>query len=103
MSPDGGMALVFGITNSSTFPAAAYSMAAPGGSFTSINIAAAGTGPDNGFGATAPFGGVGRWGDYSNGEIIPGTQKVWLATQYIPNSGDGNENWGDRIFEVTTP
>jgi hypothetical protein len=103
MSPDGGMAVVFGITNSSTFPAAAYSLAAPGGSFTSINIAAAGTDPDNGFGATAAFGGVGRWGDYSNGEIIPGTQKVWLATQDIPNSGDGNENWGDRIFEVTTP
>jgi hypothetical protein len=103
MSPDGGMALVFGITSHGTFPSAAYSTAAPGGSFTSIHIAAAGTGPDNGFGATKAFGGVGRWGDYSNGEIIPGTQKVWLATQYIPNRGDGNENWGDRIFEITTP
>jgi hypothetical protein len=103
MSPDGGMALVAGITSPGTFPSAAYSLAKPGKSFKVLRIAAAGTGPDNGFGATAAFGGVGRWGDYSNGEIIPGTQKVWLATQYIPNRGDGNENWGDRIFEVTTP
>jgi hypothetical protein len=103
MSPDGGMALVFGLGGPGTFPSAAYSTAAPGGSFTSIQIASAGTGPDRAFGATKAFGGVGRWGDYSNGEIIPGTQKVWLATQYIHNRGDGNENWGDRIFEVTAP
>ncbi len=39
-------------------------------------------------------------GDYSNGQIIPGTNKVWLATQYIPNNGDGNANWGNRVIEL---
>ena len=40
------------------------------------------------------------WSDYSNGRIVPGTDQVWLATQYIPNSGDGNANRGDRIFQL---
>ena len=51
-------------------------------------------------GLTKKFGSVGRWGDYSNGQIIPGTNQVWLATQYIPNNGNGNANWGNRILEL---
>ena len=34
------------------------------------------------------------------GRSSPGTNTVWLATQYVPNNGDGNENWGNRIFEL---
>ncbi len=45
------------------------------------------------------FGGVGRWGDYSNGEVDP-SGNFWLATQYIPNNGDEVANWGNRIFEI---
>ena len=79
---------------------AAYSAAAPGAGFGSVHLAGAGVAPDNGFAGTASYGGVARWGDYSNGQIIPGTNTLWLATQYIPNNGDGNENWGNRIFEL---
>lgn len=100
-TPDGNMAMVFGLGGPSTYLSAAYAVMLNGSTgFGSLRVAGAGTGPDNGFTATAGFGGVGRWGDYSNGEILPGTNQVWLATQYIPNNGDQFANWGDRIFEV---
>jgi hypothetical protein len=102
MTDNGDLALTYGLTGPSTFPSAAYSVAR-NNSFKFVKIPAAGTGPDNGFTATRQYGGAGRWGDYSNGEIIPGTNRVWLATQYIPNSGTGNSNWGNRIFELKLP
>jgi len=55
---------------------------------------------DLSFTGAQEFGGVGRWGDYSNGQIIAGTNRVWLATQYIRNEGDGIANWGNRIWEL---
>ncbi len=100
MTQNGAMAMTFGFGGPGTFLSAAYATAPPGGRFGNIKIAGAGVAPDNGFTGTKPFGGVGRWGDYSNGQIIVGTNKVWLATQYIPNNGDGNANWGNRILEV---
>ncbi len=100
MTADGSMELVFGMGGPGTFLSAAYSVAAPGMAFHNVKVAAAGTGPDNGFTGAKQYGGVGRWGDYSNGEIIPGTDRVWLATQYIPNTGDGYANWGNWIFAL---
>lgn len=103
MTSNGAMALVFGLGGPATYLSAAYTVAPAGRGFGAIKLAAAGTGPDNGFTGTDKYGGAGRWGDYSNGEIIPGTNRVWLATQYIPNSGDGNANWGNAIFELRLP
>jgi hypothetical protein len=78
-------------------------VAAPRQRFGPIRIAARGVVPDHGFTGTPERGGVGRWGDYSNGQIIPGTNRVWLATQYIPGRGDGNANWGNKIFLLQLP
>ncbi|MGZ4458645.1 MAG: hypothetical protein ACXVXM_13965 [Nocardioidaceae bacterium] len=103
MTGDGAMALVFGLGGPDTFLSSAYAVAAPHHRFGTVTVAAAGTGPDNGVTGTADQGGVGRWGDYSNGEIVPGTGQVWLATQYIPNQGDGNANWGNNIFGLRLP
>lgn len=100
MTPNGAMAVTFSFGGRQTYLTAAYSVAAPGGGFKDIRRAAAGTGPDNGFTGTDQYGPVGRWGDYSNGQIVPGTNRVWLATQYIPNSGTGYSNWGNRIFQL---
>jgi len=100
MTLNGAMTLVFGLGGPSTYLSAAYATAAPGAGFGGIRLAAAGTGPDNGFTGTKAFGGVARWGDYSNGQIIPGTNTVWLGTQYIPNTGTGVTNWGNRLFEL---
>ncbi len=98
---DGNMVVTFSIGGPSTYLSAAYAVkSASAKNFGVVQVAGAGTGPDNGFTMTAAFGGVGRWGDYSNGEIDYATNQVWLATQYIPNSGDVFANWGNRIFEV---
>lgn len=98
---NGSTVMTFGLGGPTTFLSAAYAVMGPRShSFGPIRLAAAGTGPDNGFTGTDQFGGAGRWGDYSGGQIIPGTDRVWLATQYIPNNGDGNANWGNRIFEI---
>jgi hypothetical protein len=102
MTLNGSMAMTFGFGGRQTFPSAGYSTAKPWTRFRSIRRAAAGTGPDNGFTGTDQYGTIGRWGDYSNGEIIAGPgNKVWLATEYIPNSGTGYSNWGDRIFQLS--
>jgi hypothetical protein len=98
---DGVTAMTFGLGGPSTFLSAAYAVMGAGStSFGPIRLAAGGTTPDNGFTGTAAYGGAGRWGDYSAGELIPGTNRVWLATQYIPDAGDGNANWGNRVFEL---
>jgi hypothetical protein len=97
-TPNGNMAMVFGLGGPATYLSAAYSVKpARSANFGAISVYGAGVAPDNGFTGTAAYGGAGRWGDYSNGEIIPGTNQVWLATQYIPNNGDGYANWGNRI------
>ena len=98
MTANGSMAMVAGLGSPSTYLSSAYSVAKPGQGFGAVHVLAAGTGPDNGFTGTKAFGGQGRWGDYSNGEWIPGTNQVWLATQYIPNTGTGYANWGQSIF-----
>lgn len=103
MTDNGDMALTFTLGGKSTYLSAGYSVARAGKKFKLAKLAAGGTGPDNGFTGTTQYGGANRWGDYSNGEIIPGTNKLWLATQYIPNSGGAYTNWGNRIFELQLP
>jgi hypothetical protein len=100
MTRNGAMAIAFGLGGPETFLSAATAVAAPGRGFGAIRIIEPGATADNGFTGTPDFGGVGRWGDYSNGQIIAGTNRVWLATQYIPNEGDGNANWGNRIWSL---
>jgi hypothetical protein len=96
----GTMAMTFTLGGPNTYLSAAYAVKpATRPQFNAVHIAAAGSEPDNGFTGTAEFGGVGRWGDYSNGEVdVYGN--IWLATEYIPSNGDQIANWGNRIFEI---
>ncbi|MFZ2012635.1 MAG: hypothetical protein WAV00_02335 [Nocardioides sp.] len=100
MTKNGSMAMAFGLGGPNTFLSAATSVATPGHGFRQIRVIQSGVTSDNGFTGTEAQGGVGRWGDYSNGQIVQGTNRVWLATQYIPNEGDGNANWGNRIWAM---
>jgi hypothetical protein len=100
MTANGSMALAFGLGGPQTFLSAATSVAPPGRGFGPIRVVEPGATSDNGFTGIESEGGIGRWGDYSNGQIIPGTNRVWLATQYIPNEGDGTANWGNRIWSL---
>jgi hypothetical protein len=100
MTRNGSMAIAFGLGGPGTFLSAATAVAKPGRGFGPIRVIEPGVTADNGFTGTEERGGVGRWGDYSNGQIIPGTNRVWLATQYIPNEGNGAANWGNRIWAL---
>ncbi len=100
-SYNGTIAITFSFTGSTTYPSAAYaSRPARQASFQSVQVAAAGITSDNGYTGTALRGGVSRWGDYSAGELDPASGNIWLATQYIPGTGNFAANWGNRIFEV---
>jgi hypothetical protein len=100
MTHNGSMAMAFGLGGPNTFLSAATAVARPGQGFGRIRVIEPGVTSDNGFTGTQTYGGVGRWGDYSNGQLIGDTNRVWLATQYIPNQGDGNANWGNRIWAM---
>jgi hypothetical protein len=91
--------VVVGLGGPGTFP----STVAPGGSFTSIHFAVPAPAltthsPPPGRSAASDDGATTRT---ARSSLAP--KKVWLATHNIPNHGDGNANWGDRIFELTTP
>jgi hypothetical protein len=98
---NGNSAIVFSIGGPGTYLSAAYAVQESGWkNFGGIKVAGYGATSDNGFTGTASFGGVGRWGDYSAGQLDPSGNGIWFATQYIPNNGDGVANWGNRVFEV---
>lgn len=101
VASNGTIAIVVTYGGPATYLSAGYVVMKPGAkSFGPLQQAAAGADPDNGFTGTAPFGGVGRWGDYSAGQLDPSGSGIWFATQYIPNNGDQYANWGNRVFEV---
>jgi len=97
----GNDGLVFSLGGPNTFLSAAYTVKlATQNYFGGVHVPGPGVDPDNGFTSTPGFGGVGRWGDYSNGEYDPSTGTFWFATQYIPNNGDSYANWGNRVFQI---
>jgi hypothetical protein len=98
-SQSGTVAVVFSFGGPGTYLSAAYSTLKQG-AFGPIQTASAGVTTDNGFTGTAAFGGVGRWGDYSAGQIDPSGSGIWFATQYIGGNGDQFANWSDRLFEI---
>ena len=99
-SLNGTSAIVFSYGGPGTFLSAAYVVGRTGKGFGPIRTAAYGAAPDNGFTGTPAFGGVGRWGDYSAGQLDPSGNGIWFATQYIAGNGDQAANWSNRIFEV---
>ena len=94
-----GPVMVFTISGPNHFPSAAIKRLRDD---SSIEIVAAGAGPDDGFTGYADFGGPpGRWGDYSAATTAP-DGSVWLATEYItPRARTVFANWGTFIIHVT--
>ena len=99
VSPGGSAAMVFTVSGPTFFPSAAYALLSEDQhSFGPIRVAALGTGP---YSPNST-----RWGDYSFAVADPSGEGIWLATEYIPplsrQTVDGQQNWGTRVFEVST-
>lgn len=98
-------AIVCTLTGPGYYPSAAFvpfSNFSPGGT---LQIAARGGLPEDGFtGYNYPY--VARWGDYSSA-VVGDDGRIWLATEYIPNNPSnqypfsGFANWGTSIIAVT--
>lgn len=93
----GNTTMGFSLSGPNRYPSAGY---ASGAGFSTVKVAAAGTGPDIGFTCSAPFGPPCRWGDYSAASLDPTTGTMWFAAQYIGPPGDTNANWANRIYNV---
>ncbi|GAC1456561.1 MAG: hypothetical protein NVS4B1_16840 [Ktedonobacteraceae bacterium] len=100
-SANGTAVVGFSYGGPGTYLSSAYAiMRAGSSSFGDVLTAASGAASDNGFTGTAARGGVGRWGDYSAGQLDPTTNSLWFATQYIAGTGTSLANWSNRVFEV---
>jgi hypothetical protein len=92
------MTMTMTLSGLNTFPGAVYTVLQPGDKvFGPIHVAASGVTTDTGF---AAVGGPGRWSDYSAAVIDPAGRGIWLATEYIPDTGNSASDWGTRVFEV---
>jgi hypothetical protein len=84
MLPSGEGAIAFSVLGEDFFPSAGYVTIDESGSVSSVHIAAAGLGPDDGFTSYKAF--VGdpprtRWGDY--GAAWTDGNDIWIASEYI--------------------
>jgi hypothetical protein len=92
-------AMVFTLTGNAWFPSAAYVTLDAVNGAGAIHIAAAGTGPEDGFTGYGFFGGnrVARWGDYS-AATVDELGQIWMAAEFIPGSPRTVlANWGTAI------
>ncbi|HUZ40903.1 MAG TPA: hypothetical protein VMU68_05890 [Acidimicrobiales bacterium] len=101
VGPTGNGYMVFALSGPTEFPSAAFTTFASSGPTGSVNIEAAGSGPEDGFTCYITGYGGCRWGDYSGGAVWNGT--AYLMTEYIPpNSGatqrDFFTNWGTFVW-----
>jgi hypothetical protein len=117
VTPSGKGVIGFSVTGSDYYPSAGYATMDARSGAGPIQIAAAGVGPEDGFTGYTPYGGAGqaRWGDYSAAAVDG--QTVWVASEYIANTGTLDEyladptlggtrapliNWDNRITPVST-
>jgi len=105
-SKDGNVLMAFSITSSTINPSAAYAVV-PDGTHSNnagaINVAATGNGTyfDN-FSCSGVLPPGCRWGDYSWATLDPGSNNIWMGSEYIPPLArqTTNANWGTRVYEV---
>jgi hypothetical protein len=97
--------MVFTLAGRSYYPSAAYVPFNGTSTGSTVFLARAGAGPEDGFTCYAYYVGAGyggcRWGDYSAAVAVG--SKVWMATEFIPSPSyrDFLTNWGTFVFSAT--
>jgi len=100
VNPQGRGAIVFTLAGQDYYPSAAFLPIDSVSTSTTLQIAAAGAGPEDGFsGYLDPaLQGVARWGDYS-AAVVASDGSIWMATEYIPNAVRSlKANWGTHLI-----
>jgi hypothetical protein len=101
VNPQGRGAIVFTLVGPKYFPSAAFLPIDVASTSSTLQIAASGAGPEDGFSGYLEPGlqGVARWGDYSVA-VAAADGSIWMATEYIPpNSGVVQKaNWGTYVM-----
>jgi hypothetical protein len=94
-------AIAVTLVGPSWYPSAALIPFSSSATPTTIQIAAQGTGPEDGFTGYAGYGGdgVARWGDY-NTAVAASDGSIWSVVEYIGPSTDRTTyaNWNTYVF-----
>jgi hypothetical protein len=102
VNPQGKGAVVFTIVGSDYYPSAAFLPIDTFSTASTVQIAAAGQLPEDGFTGYPNLGfpdqGTARWGDYSTA-VAASDGSIWMVTQYIPNAPRTQfANWGTFLI-----
>jgi hypothetical protein len=95
-------AIAFTLVGSSYYPSAAFVPFSNSGPGAAVQVAGAGSLPEDGFtGYTGGYStGVARWGDYAT-SVIGTDGNVWMVTEYIPNAARTElANWGTYVWRL---
>ncbi|MEP6715052.1 MAG: hypothetical protein ABJC09_05735 [Terriglobia bacterium] len=99
VNAQGKGAIAFTLVGPDYYPSAAYTTLDVLSTSANIQIAAAGSAPEDGFTGYpgGSFPGIARWGDYS-GAVIGSDSAVWMVTEYIPDAPRTTlANWGTFV------
>lgn len=100
VNPQGLGAITFTLVGRDYYPSAALLPIGVASTSSTIQIAAAGFAPEDGFSGYLDPGlpGIARWGDYS-GAVVAADGSIWMVTQYIPNAFRTQKaNWGTYVM-----
>jgi len=91
------------LTGPSYYPSAAFVPIDTYSTGTSLQVVAAGAGPEDGFTGYPnegfPLTGIARWGDY-NSAAVGSDGSIWMTTEFIPNAPRTTlANWGTFISQ----
>jgi hypothetical protein len=100
VNAQGNGAVVFTLVGSDYFPSAAFLPISVTSTSSTVQIAAAGLAPEDGFSGYPDAGdGVARWGDYSGAVVAP-DGSIWMVAEYIPDPSTRSPkaNWGTYVI-----
>jgi hypothetical protein len=100
VNAQGNGAIVFTLVGTNYFPSAAFVPISVASTSSTVQIAAAGFAPEDGFSGYPPDGiGIARWGDYS-GVVVASDGSIWMVTEYIPDPATRTPkaNWGTYVM-----